>query len=92
MYKKGEEITNLLVHLIDTSQNSRFRDKYFQDLEIDLSRVTFIFSFNDPHNVNYILRDRITTVETKNLTIEQKDQYCSKLSFTKYLHRYWFGC
>ena len=70
--RKGEEITNLLVHLIDTSQNSRFRDKYFHDLDIDLSRVTFIFSFNDPSNVNYILRDRITMVETKNLTIPQK--------------------
>ena len=76
--KKGEEITNLLVHLIDTSQNSKFRDKYFQDLEIDLSRVTFIFSFNDPHNVNYILRDRITTVETKNLTIQQKINIAQK--------------
>ncbi len=70
--QKGEEITNLLVHLIDPSQNSKFRDKYFQDLDIDLSRVTFIFSFNDPHKVNYILMDRITTIETKNLTIEQK--------------------
>ena len=25
--QKGEEITNLLVHLIDPSQNSKFRDK-----------------------------------------------------------------
>lgn len=70
--QKGEEIINLLVHLIDSSQNSRFRDKYFHDLDIDLSRVTFIFSFNDPSRVNYILMDRITTIETKNLTVEQK--------------------
>jgi endopeptidase La len=69
---KGDEIINLLIHMIDPSQNTHFKDKYFYDLDIDLSRVTFIFSFNDPSNVNYILMDRITTIETKYLTTEQK--------------------
>lgn len=69
---KGEEITNLLVHLTDPVQNSHFRDKYFHGIDIDLSRATMIFSFNDPHNVNPILMDRITTIETKYLMISQK--------------------
>ena len=68
----GEEITNLLVHLTDPVQNSHFRDKYFHGIDIDLSRATMIFSFNDPYNVNPILMDRITTVETKYLMISQK--------------------
>lgn len=69
---KGDEIINLLIHMIDPSQNTHFKDKYFYDLDIDLSKVTFIFSFNEPQNVNYILMDRITTIETKYLTTEQK--------------------
>ena len=69
---KGDEIINLLIHMIDPSQNTHFKDKYFYDLNIDLSKVTFIFSFNEPHNVNYILMDRITNIETKYLTTEQK--------------------
>ena len=69
---KGDEITNLLVHLTDPVQNSHFRDKYFHGIDIDLSRATMIFSFNDPHNVNPVLMDRITTVETKYLMISQK--------------------
>ncbi len=69
---KGEEITNLLVHLTDPVQNSHFRDKYFHGIDIDLSRATMIFSFNDPSNVNPILLDRITTVETKYLMVSQK--------------------
>ena len=69
---KGDEIINLLIHMIDPSQNTHFKDKYFYDLDIDLSRVTFIFSFNEPSNVNYILMDRITSIETKYLTTEQK--------------------
>lgn len=69
---KGEEISNLLVHLIDPVQNCHFRDKYFHGLDFDLSRVTFIFSFNEPSNVNHILMDRITTIKTKFLVPIQK--------------------
>ena len=69
---KGEEITNMLIHLTDPVQNSHFRDKYFHGIDIDLSRATMIFSFNDPSNVNHILLDRITTVETKHLLVNQK--------------------
>ncbi len=69
---KGDEITNLLVHLTDPVQNTNFRDKYFHGVDIDLSRATIIFSYNDPHNVNPILMDRITNVETKYLMINQK--------------------
>lgn len=69
---KGQEIVNLLIHLIDPSQNTLFRDKYFYDIDLDLSKVTFIFSFNDPFNINYILRDRITMIEIKFLSNEMK--------------------
>jgi ATP-dependent Lon protease len=69
---KGDEITNILIALTDSSQNSHFRDKYFHGIDIDLSRATMIFSYNDPHNVNPILLDRITTVETKFLMVSQK--------------------
>ena len=69
---KGDEITNILIHLTDPVQNNHFRDKYFHGLDIDLSKATFIFSFNDPCNVNHILLDRITCIETKYLLISQK--------------------
>jgi len=69
---RGQEIINLLIHLIDPSQNTLFRDKYFYDINLDLSKVTFIFSFNEPHNINYILRDRITMIETKFLNHDMK--------------------
>ena len=69
---KGDEIYNLLVHLIDHSQNTNFRDKYFHGLKFDLSKVTFMFSYNNPSKVDPILRDRITEVQTKYLMISQK--------------------
>ena len=39
-------------------------------LDIDISKVTFIFSFNDPSLINYILLDRITLIETLCLNLE----------------------
>jgi ATP-dependent Lon protease len=74
---KGDEITNILVHLTDPVQNCHFRDKYFHGIDIDLSRATIIFSFNDPSNVNPILLDRITCIETKYLLTTQKTHIAS---------------
>ena len=69
---KGDEIANILVHLTDPVQNTHFRDKYFHGVDIDLSKATLIFSYNDPCNINPILMDRITTIETKFLMLHQK--------------------
>jgi endopeptidase La len=69
---KGMEIVNLLVHLIDPAQNSEFVDKYFYNLKLDLSKVTFMFSYNNPSLIDPILKDRITQVQTKFLILDQK--------------------
>ena len=75
---KGQEIVNQLIHLTDPSQNSHFQDRYFGNIDIDLSHVTFIFSYNDASNINYILRDRITEVKTSGFTLPDKLQIAQK--------------
>ena len=69
---KGEEIIGILTHLTDTTQNSKFHDKYFSELDFDLSRALFIFSYNDEKKVNPILRDRMYRVETKGYGSKEK--------------------
>lgn len=61
---KGQEIINLLCHLTDSTQNMQFHDKYFSGVDIDLSKATFIFSFNDEDAVNPILKDRMHVIRT----------------------------
>jgi ATP-dependent Lon protease len=61
---KGEEIAGILTHLTDTSQNSQFHDKYFSEMDFDLSKCLFIFSYNDESKVNPILRDRMYRIMT----------------------------
>jgi len=69
---KGEEIAGILTHLTDTSQNSQFHDKYFADIDFDLSKCLFIFSYNDESKVNPILRDRMYRIQTKGYDKKQK--------------------
>ena len=70
--ENGREITGILTHLTDTTQNSEFSDKYFSGIPIDMSRVIFVFTFNDPSLIDPILLDRITVVKTKPLTLDEK--------------------
>jgi ATP-dependent Lon protease len=75
---KGEEIVGILTHLTDTSQNSQFHDKYFSEIDFDLSKCLFIFSYNDESKVNPILRDRMYRIETKGYDLKQKTIICEK--------------
>jgi ATP-dependent Lon protease len=69
---KGEEITGILTHLTDTTQNSQFHDKYFSSIDFDLSKVLFIFSYNDESKVNSVLRDRMYRIHTKGYESKEK--------------------
>ena len=70
--KAGEEITGMLMHLTDTTQNDKFSDKYFSGIDFDLSKVLFIFSYNDSSKLNPILRDRLTEIQFTSFKKEDK--------------------
>ena len=69
---KGEEIIGILTHLTDTIQNTQFHDKYFSNMDFNLSKALFIFSYNDEKKVNPILRDRMYKITTKGYSNIQK--------------------
>jgi len=69
---RGEEIAGILTHLTDTSQNSQFHDKYFAEIDFDLSKCLFIFSYNDETKINPILKDRMYRIQTKGYDLKQK--------------------
>lgn len=85
---KGAEITNLLIHLTDCVQNDRFTDKYFSEIDIDLSRCIFIFSFNDENLINPILKDRMTTIKTPGYETKDKLIIASKFMIPSMLTEY----
>jgi ATP-dependent Lon protease len=69
---RGEEIYNFLCHLTDFSQNTCFHDKYYDGIDMDLSKAIFIFSFNDISRINPILLDRLHIIHTKGFGTDEK--------------------
>jgi ATP-dependent Lon protease len=74
----GREIISIFTHLIDSTQNDCFQDKYFNGIEIDLSKALFIFSYNDPEQIDRILLDRIHRIKFENLTLTDKIEIVKK--------------
>ena len=60
--ERGQEIASVLIHLIDPTANSELRDRFFHGIDLDFSRCTFVFSYNDPRAVPPVLLDRIKRV------------------------------
>mgnify|MGYP001436546206 CR=1 FL=1 len=69
---RGQEITGVLTHLTDTTQNSNYCDKYMSEINLDMSKALYIFSYNDENNVNTILKDRMYKIETKGYKTSDK--------------------
>lgn len=69
---RGEEIINILIHLTDSTQNDKYQDKYFVDVDMDLSRSLIIFSYNDDSLVSPILKDRMIKIKTHGYKINDK--------------------
>ena len=74
----GKEIIGILTHLLDTTQNEAFQDKYFSGIELDLSKVLFILSYNDVEAIDKILLDRVHRIKFDNLSVEDKIEICHK--------------
>jgi ATP-dependent Lon protease len=89
---KGEEIAGILTHLTDTSQNSQFHDKYFAEIDFDLSKCLFIFSYNDENKVNPILRDRMYRIQTKGYDKKQKTVISNDYLLPKIREQVMFSC
>jgi ATP-dependent Lon protease len=70
--KASSEISGVLTHLLDPEQNTEFQDNYFQGINLDVSHVLFILSFNDIDKVDYIARDRMKIIRVYENTPDEK--------------------
>ena len=76
--ESGKEIISILTHLIDPTQNDVIQDKYFSGVDIDLSKVLFVFSYNDVSLMDKILLDRIHRIKFDHLNLDDKIIICNK--------------
>lgn len=76
--EQGREIIGILTHLLDPTQNASFQDKYFSGIDLDLSKVLFILSYNDPSSIDKIMLDRVHRIKFNSLSVEDKIIICNK--------------
>lgn len=88
---RGEEVTGILMHLTDSSQNERFNDKYFAEIDMDLSKSLIIFSYNDESLINPILKDRMITIRVSGYTRKDKIKIATKHLIPTILNEFGFA-
>ena len=88
--EKGFELEKLLINIADNTQNNNFNDKYFMELNFDLSKILFIFSYNNKKFIDPILYDRIFEIEFKNYNKSQKLDLCKKFIIPNLFNNYSF--
>ena len=74
----GQEVIGNLIHLIDATQNTAIKDRYFGNVQFDLSRVMFVFSFNDASKVDPILLDRMVKINIDSYKTSDKVNIAKK--------------
>ena len=68
----GKEIIGVFTHLLDSTQNQFFEDKYYAGVPLNMSKALFIVSYNDPESIDKILLDRIHRIKFESLLVEEK--------------------
>ncbi|NBP01631.1 MAG: AAA family ATPase [Proteobacteria bacterium] len=87
----GKEIIGTLIHLTDTTTNHRYNyDRYFAGVEFDLSKVLFVFTYNDPSKVDKILADRLFKIKVDNYSFKEKLEIANKHLIDEVLDQYKF--
>lgn len=69
----SKEVRPFLLHLIDPQQNHDFRDNFMPEIQLDLSKIWFIYSMNEPPK-DSALRDRIFLIEVPGYKPSEKSK------------------
>ena len=75
----GKEIIGTLIHLTDSTTNHKYNsDKYFAGIEFDLSKILFVFTYNDASKIDKILADRLIKINVDNYNDKEKLEITNK--------------
>ena len=85
---KGDEIINTLINITDPVQNDRFTDKYFEEINLDLSKALMFFTYNDESLINPILKDRMITIKVNGYSFKEKMTICKNYIIPELLPQY----
>lgn len=81
--ENSKEVINSLIHITDNTQNDTFYDNFFSNIPLDISKIIFIFSFNDIKKIDPILLDRMTVVKMDGFNTDDKINIAKNYSLKK---------
>jgi ATP-dependent Lon protease len=81
--KTKEKVQNTLLGIFDPLQNTKFRDAYFGEFNLNLSESMMIVCLNNIANVNPILKDRLHIVNISGYTTKDKKNIIYKYILPK---------
>lgn len=85
---RGDEIINTLIHITDSVQNDKYTDKYFQEIDLDLSKSIIIFTYNNEDYINPILKDRMITINVNGYNAKEKFEIAKNYLIDELLPKY----
>jgi len=77
-------ITSVLYHVLDKTQNNRFKDVYIPEIPLDLSQIIFLCAANNVEKIDPILRDRMEFIEIPGYSIDDKVNIAEKFLIPKF--------
>lgn len=80
---EGKSISSVLLHVLDRTQNHRFRDMYMPEISLDLSKMIFLSAANSLEFIDPVLRDRMTIIELPGYDLSEKVEICMKHIFPR---------
>jgi ATP-dependent Lon protease len=63
--ENGKDIYSFLSYITDYTQNTEFTDHYFYGMKFNLSKVFYVFTFNDIEKIDKILLDRLNIIHVQ---------------------------
>ena len=85
---EGNEIYSSMLHVLDYTQNNKFKDVYLSEIDIDLSHLLIILAMNDETKLNNALLDRLSIIKIDGYTNYEKKDIASNFIIKKLMEKY----
>ena len=87
---EGRSVSSVLLHVLDRSQNNKFRDLYMPEIYLDLSKIFFICAANYVDDIDPVLLDRMTLIQIDGYNISEKVEIMKNHLFPRVRHELGF--
>ena len=77
----------ILLHVLDRTQNNRFKDAFCPEIDIDLSKNFFVVAVNSLDSFDDALKDRLKIINVGGYTVEQKVQICMRHMIPRFIKK-----